>query len=183
MRAGGPTLRRVVIAVTGGCIAAGSTSGILSVTLGRASCISPEFYEQFFADFLTTVAVFSGVCGLVIAFIGGAPRPQSPVRRALLNAGLISLFIFVTTFSLTFLIAAMPPVTRVSACFAFRPWWRLRNWIFSIVPSLSLGLLIFSAGVGERRRLRSRSPSGHPNPRDPGERKEESQCRRSRQTN
>ena len=58
--------------------------------------------------------------------------------------------------SLTFLacywMASLPAVTVASTSWAFRPWWRLSNWMFSLGVAVISVVLVMLSSSGKKKR-------------------------------
>lgn len=59
-----------------------------------------------------------------------------------LNIGIVT-FLFI--FTQIFLIASMPPMTLVSLCFSFRPFWRISNFVIPFILSLFIWTISYFA--------------------------------------
>jgi len=79
-------------------------------------------------------------------------RRNENISRALFIGSLAGLLFFMALFSIFFAIASMRPMSTVSLCYCFRPWYRPASIIFPLAPALFggcfVGLLI---KVEERR--------------------------------
>ncbi len=66
-------------------------------------------------------------------------RPN--VRRGLYAGAVAGAVAFVLCFALCWWSSTLPAVSDASLCWAFRPWWRLSNWVESLVVGAVIGVI------------------------------------------
>lgn len=124
-------------ALVGACAAGGLAAGVLS-SVAVDDLMVPEYLELYRSSFVGCMAGTGATVGLVSASLILA-LPTRRRTQSFIGAGAIGgLFCAVPCFSWLFVLSAMPAITDVSSCLAFRPWWRASNGV----------IVLFAAGFG-----------------------------------
>lgn len=75
-------------------------------------------------------------------------RLEKPNWKKRIKTGLIAgSIVYILTFYFIYFLSKQPAITDVSLSLSLRPWWRLDNWIISLIFALPFFLIFASIGT------------------------------------
>lgn len=117
---------------------------VFVTSLFRIHLMDEALYFNFWVKYFVFAMIMTAM--VVECWFYRSSKTMNPIPKLSCFTGInIGLLIFVDVFSFEFFIASMPAVTEVSLCWVFRPWWRLSNIVFALVPALVAGGLFYHA--------------------------------------
>ena len=125
----------LVVSITlGGCIFAGASSFFFTQVFWELC--DDLAYRDLVVSGLGRATFAAGAIAGLLAGCGLLLSRERRIRRAILVGSLAGLLAAAAMFGFCCSIAAQVPITMVSLCWAFRPWWRAQNWILALLALL-----------------------------------------------
>jgi hypothetical protein len=138
----------------------GSFEAALSVSLSLF-LFTRVFYEmcddaRYRDEVLRGLGALTGAVGLAVGLVVGlwivAMRRSGLEAVRVLVCSSSALCAGCTVFAFNCVMASQIPISMVSLCFAYRPWWRASNWVTSVFAALFIGGMAFCGTAPWTRR-------------------------------